>query len=123
MDPYYRRRQVHEREGDPKYIPEDPCEGWKTLGVSSGTAVGCFSVAVAQYMISLQIIKREFLDQIINLKFINCNKGICTGVVVVDEVSVILGRWVGYQGQSGYTLLYVPLTFWLTGGFTVNSQK
>lgn len=46
-----------------------------------------------------------------------------SGVVGADEIGELLGRWVGYQGGRGNSLLYIPMALWLIGGYTVNSQK
>lgn len=44
-------------------------------------------------------------------------------VVVADEIGVLLGRWEGYRGESGYSLQYSSTAFWLIGEYTVNNQK
>lgn len=45
--------------------------------------------------------------------------GWCRGVGVVDKVGLLLGRWVGCQGGSGYTFLYIPMAIWLIVGYTL----
>lgn len=46
---------------------------------------------------------------------------VSSGLVVVDEVSVLLGIWVGYRRGSGYTLLYVLMAFWLIGEYILHT--
>lgn len=46
-----------------------------------------------------------------------------SGVVVAHKVGVLLGRWAGYRGESGFTLLYTAVAFWLIGVYSVNGQK
>lgn len=46
-----------------------------------------------------------------------------TGAVVVDEVGVLLSRWVVYRRGSEYTLRYTPMAFRLISRYTVTCQK
>lgn len=58
-----------------------------------------------------------------NACVLNIEEDTSSGVVEADEVGGLLGRWVGYLGGGGYTVLYSAMAFSLIDWYTVNGPK